>query len=124
MKKMICPCCMDEKEVKVVKIEDSITVKEDVVKVTTPVVICQTCFTEFNNSEVPATAIEEAFKVYRQSHNLLTPEQIKYYRLAFNYSLMDLSKKTNINPEWIEMLERGAIHSKHEDYELRKVFGV
>lgn len=122
--KALCPHCMDDREVKVLEIKDTIQVQEDQVIVKSKVIVCQTCFKEFNNQEVPNLALENAYDAYRKSHNLLSPNQIKYYRLAYNYSYLDLAKKTGINPEKIEAIERGSIHTKKEDIAIRKALGL
>ena len=123
-KNYFCPNCMSDTSCEVVEITDSINVKEEVIKVKSKVVVCQSCFTQFNNTEVPSSALDEAYETYRSMHNLLTPMQIKYYRLSFNYSLNDLAKKSGVNPERIELIERGSLHDKQADIGFRKAFGL
>lgn len=116
-----CPHCMEQTNVILLEITTNITVREEPFEVFHNALVCKTCCNPFYNNQNPNTSHEKAYNLYRTKHILLSPEQIKNYRIALNYSYEKLYKKTGINPEKLELIESGALHDKDEDLLLRRI---
>lgn len=117
----LCPHCMEYTNVILLEITTNIIVREESFEVSHDALICKNCCNHFYNNQTPNTSHEKAYNLYRIKHNLLSPEQIKNYRIALNYSYEKLYKKTGISPDKLELIESGALHDKEEDVMLRKV---
>lgn len=93
MIKLYCPICECEREITPIQKEETYPVKGEPITIIATVCPCPVCGEEIMTMEYDDENLRQAYRIYRQCHNLLQSEEIKAIREQSGLSLDDLLEK-------------------------------
>jgi len=104
-----CPMCGVEDAVSKVDKIENINIKGEQISVTSTVMLCSECHNEFSNLNDTYSVIEKARSIYRQKHNIPSPEAIRNFMAEHRLSLRTMEYLTGIAFKTIDRYLKGAI---------------
>lgn len=107
--KEYCPKCDQFNEVTVQSINEAYKVKGEDTSVIADVAICSACDEKLASPELDERTLQKAFLIYREKHNLLSPDQIATIRNKYALSQRALSKLLEWGEVTIHRYESGAL---------------
>ncbi|MEM3787055.1 MAG: helix-turn-helix domain-containing protein [Nitrososphaeria archaeon] len=116
--KLICPNCEKKQEVEPYLYKTTIKVKGEPIDVELNLYRCLECGEPINDPSKPQDELDLAYRIYRQRHNLLQPEDIIALRKAHGLSQQDLSNLTGISVSTINRYENGCLISVEDNQVL------
>lgn len=121
MKKMYCPFCDKEHEVKILANETITKIKGEEVKFIEQNYYCEICDVEFSDGEMFDNNLLRARDQYRKQHNLLTSNEIKSIREKYGLSQSTLALILGWGEVTITRYETKEIQNENYDAILRKI---
>ena len=118
MRSAICPNCEQEREVEIIKKEETITVRQEEITVSATYSKCSVCDVEFENTRGPDT-LEEAYREYRRRHNMIQPEELRNWRKSYGLTQKELSALLGWGEVNLSRYENGALQSESHEKTLR-----
>lgn len=121
IKKQICPCCMEEHEVKTVQTRESVTFKDVKIVYDACYLYCENAdefFTDEEMTGINDSAIKDA---YRKAEGLLTSEDIINIREKYGITQSDLCTLLGWGGKTITRYESHQVQDKAHDSILRKL---
>lgn len=112
--KRICPSC--EKETDILKIngKETIAVRNEEIEVDVEYFKCTECEEEFESTR-DYDALETAYKIYRNQHNMLQPEEMKEWRKNHGLTQKELSQILSWGGATLNRYENGALQSESHE---------
>lgn len=104
-----CPNCGHEGNLKVIIKEETIDIKGTAITVKSEVTHCSNCGIDFSGLEKTFDVINEARRIYREMHQIPSPEVIKALMDKYKFSLRDMEHLTGIAFKTIDRYLKGAI---------------
>ncbi len=86
-----CPVCDETEKLNKVKGPKEILVRNDAITVDMDYFKCANCGEEFLVPSSQSDPLEKAYRLYRQKHRLLQPEEIRDFRRKFDMTQRELS---------------------------------
>lgn len=121
IKKTICPNCMKFCVPKIITINESLNIRGEEISVTHNVEKCNLCSQTFNSLRCPENSIPQAFKIYRNKHNLFNPEDLINLASKMSISLIELKSRLNWDDQKFNLYLTGALPSVESDLEFKRI---
>lgn len=112
MIKLYCPICECEREITPVQKKETYYVKHEPITITATVCPCPVCGEEIMTMEYDNENLRQAYRIYRQRHNLLQSEEIKAIREQSGLSQKAFADKLGVRENVIARCERGALQTE------------
>ena len=113
--KLICPNCEKMVLVEPYTYNTTIKVKNEPIEVELKLYRCLECAHLIQDPKNPQDELDIAYRIYRQKHHLLQPEEIIAIRKTYDLSQQDLSNLTGIGIATINRYENGSLQSEAHD---------
>lgn len=115
---IVCPEC-GSKDVKKVLHEQKIEIRGDIISVEVPSFSCIACDSEWEMLETDNDYLDTAYRIYRQRHRLLQPEEIKELRKRYSLTQGELARLLGWGLVTLNRYENGALQDQAHDSALR-----
>lgn len=112
MIKLYCPICECEREITPIQKEETYFVKKEPITILTTVCPCPVCGEKIMTMKYDDENLRQAYRIYRQRHNLLQPEEIKAIREQSGLSQKAFAEKLGVRENVISRCERGALQTE------------
>lgn len=113
--KEICPNCEDYADISVIKKTEEFMVRGESINVEVSFFQCMDCKEEFINPSDASCGLKEAYREYRQLHNIMQPEEILELRKRYGLTQSELCKILGWGGATLSRYENGALQDKaHE----------
>lgn len=112
MIKLYCPICECEREITPIQKEETYPVKGEPITIIATVCPCPVCDEEIMTMEYDDENLRQAYRIYRQRHNLLQSEEIKAIREQSGLSQKAFAEKLGVCENVIARCERGALQTE------------
>ncbi|MEW5825752.1 MAG: type II TA system antitoxin MqsA family protein [Candidatus Bipolaricaulota bacterium] len=119
MPEVFCPQCKAQREPKVHRRDETITVKGEPVEIQANVAVCAECGEDLFVAELEEHNVKRAFDIYRRRHDLLTASQIRELRERYGLSQRGLAQLLGWGEVTVSRYENGAIQTRGHDQFLR-----
>lgn len=114
-KRMYCPECDAEREIEIRHEKESYPVKNENVEIIAQVTYCKSCGEQIWNEEFDEDNLRKAYRLYRTSHGLLQPEDIKRIRDKYNLTQTTFAKILGFGEKTIARYENGRIQDNAQN---------
>jgi putative zinc finger/helix-turn-helix YgiT family protein len=121
MNKVLCPNCEEYTSVTLGVEREVYNVRGEPTEIEAEVVICQECGEKVFDEERDSRNLEKAYSLYREKHNLLSPDEIRSIREKYGLSQRALSRLLGWGEITIHRYENGAIQDNVHDKLLRLI---
>lgn len=108
----ICPTCEKYSEVELINKNESYEVRGDNIEVPVEFFSCRECGEEFVNLSSQKDPLSAAYRIYRQRHNLMQPEEIKDLRKQYGLTQGDLTNILGWGGATLSRYENGSLQDK------------
>lgn len=115
----LCPVCEKETAVDLVRKEETIKVRGELIPVHTPLFKCSACKEEFMDPKSSFDPLDAAYREYRRRHGMLQPEAIKEFRIAHGLTQSELSQLLGWGTATLSRYENGALQDETHEKALR-----
>jgi len=115
--KMLCTNCEKEVEFAITKKKQTLYVRKEPIEIDVDYLVCPKCHDEVISPDHDPFTL--AYRIYREKHGFLQPEQIKNYRENYKLSQAELAKLLNLGLATISRYENGALQDASHDMLLR-----
>jgi len=116
-----CPFCEEEDRIKLVRTTRTFQIRGEPVEVDFEVSKCTECGEEFINPKSQRDPLAEAYRMYRKTHNMLQPEQIKELRKRYGMTQGELTRILGWGAVTLSRYENGALQDVTHDRQLKLV---
>lgn len=110
--KQYCPVCDCEQKVKIVRKEETYSVKGEPITIEANVCTCAKCHEEIMSLEYDSDNLRRAYEKYRVNHGLLQPETIKKIREQYNVSQVTFARIIGVGDKTIARYENGSLQDE------------
>ena len=117
--KGICPNCEKETELEVVQNIEDIKVRGEVIKVEVKYYKCKNCGEEFEDPRSGEDPLDKAYRVYRQRHGMMQPEEILESRKKFGLTQNEMNRLLGWGGATLSRYENGALQDETHEKALR-----
>ena len=117
-----CPGCEAIRDVSVVRRDEEYSIKGEEVTVRAKFFRCETCGSEFATPEQLDQALGAAYRIYRESQGILSPEDIVRIRKKYSASQKAFARILGLGELSVNGFEQGALLSK--SLSGRSTFGL
>lgn len=117
-KKDICPNCEEDREIKIGTKKEILTINKEPIEINAQVEYCPVCQEYFADSETEEKNIQRAYRVYRQKHGLLQPDEIKAIREKYGISQRAFSRLLGWGEITFHRYEAGGLQDEAHNNEL------
>lgn len=118
MKRDICPVCEAEREIKIGLKKETLAINNELMEIEARVEYCATCKEFFADVEAEEKNIQKAYRAYRQTHDLLQPEEIREIRERYGISQRAFSRLLGWGEITLHRYESGALQDEAHNNEL------
>jgi len=105
----ICPTCEKYSEVELINKNESYDIRGENIEVPVEFYLCHECGEEFVNPSLQKDPLNAAYRIYRQRHNLMQPEDIKELRKQYGLNQGDLANILGWGGATLSRYENGAL---------------
>ncbi len=106
---MLCPTCMKERDYEIRKETETYPVKGESITIEANVTYCNVCGEQIWNQEADDGNIMAAFRVFREKHHLLQPEEIKRIREKYDLTQVAFAQILGLGEKTIARYETGSL---------------
>lgn len=117
--KRLCPYCDKVNDTDAVPIIENITIKGESYQIPNEIFKCRVCDGEFEDDFSDKDPLREAYRQYRQKHNMIQPEEIMSFRARYGLSQSELSKLLGWGGATLSRYENGALQDEAHDNVLQ-----
>lgn len=123
MKKRLdfCPACEKTGCVEYREAEELLKVNNEEIKVFTTFYICKECGCDIEDPYEEKDPIAEAYRIYKQKHNMLQAEDIKDLRKKYSLTQGESGNILGLDLVTISRYENGCLQTKANDSLLRSI---
>ncbi len=115
----LCPVCEKETMVDLVRKDETIKVRGELIPVHTSLFRCLSCREEFMDPKSSFDPLDEAYREYRRRHGMLQPEAIKEFRITHGLTQSELSRLLGWGTATLSRYENGALQDETHEKALR-----
>ena len=119
--KSICPSCEKETAVKMESEKEVFTVRGERIEVEVHYFKCVHCGEEFDDPKSDEDPLEKAYRIYRQRHGMMQPEETRSFRKRYGLTQGELGKLLGWGAVTISRYENGALQDEAHDTTLRLI---
>lgn len=116
-----CPTCDTASELRVITRNETYPVKGENVIIEACVALCNICGTEIFVRELDFDNLEKAYRIYRERHNIVSPEDIRNLREKTGLSQREFAKRLGWSPATVDRYEKGALPSPAHNAVLKRL---
>ena len=121
MRMVLCPACEEYTEATLGVEKEVYNVRGEPIEIEAETTTCQKCGVKIFDEERDSRNLEKAYSLYREKHNLLSPDEIRAIREKYGLSQRALSRLLGLGEITIHRYENGAIQDNAHDKLLRLV---
>ena len=110
--KQYCPVCDCERDVKIIRKEETYSVKGELITIEANVCTCAQCHEEIMSFEYDSDNLRRAYEKYRMNHGLLQPEEIKKIREQYDVSQVTFARIIGVGDKTIARYENGSLQDE------------
>ena len=107
--KMFCANCKEDQEFVVRVEEESYPVKGEETTIHANVAYCTVCGEQIWNQELDDENLKTAYRVFRDKHELLQPEEIKSIREKYAITQVDFARILGLGDKTVARYESGSL---------------
>lgn len=115
----ICPTCYKASRIITIALQEIVRVRDEAIKVESRFLRCDDCGTEFEDPSSNYDPVAIAYRIYRQRHNLLQPEDIANFRKQYGLTQIELANLLGWGKVTLSRYENGALQEPAQDKLLR-----
>lgn len=116
-----CPTCDTTQELRVITKNETYPVKGEDITIEARVAVCGTCGTEVFVRELDFDNLERAYRIYREKHNIVSPDDVRRLREKTGLSQREFAKRLGWSPATVNRYEKGALPSPAHNTVLRRL---
>jgi putative zinc finger/helix-turn-helix YgiT family protein len=116
-----CPCCDTADHVKVLHRKETIPVRGEPIEVDVEFLRCSACDCEFEPMDSERDPLETAYRIYRERHGLLQPEEIRAIREQYGLTQKEMSGVLGWGSVTLSRYETGALQNEAHNTALELV---
>lgn len=109
---MYCPACKREREIFLIRKDETYPVKGEPITVCATVCLCAYCGKEVMSPEYDDDNLRKAYAKYRSLHGLLQPEEIKAIREQYGVSQVAFARIIGVDDKAIACYENGSLQDE------------
>ncbi len=117
----ICPNCEKENELKLIRKEEDIEVRKELIKVEVNYYKCAGCGEEFEDPRSDDDPLDKAYREYRRRHCMRQPEEIKNFRKKYGLTQNEMSHLLGWGGATLSRYENGALQDETHEKTLRLI---
>src|SRR4030043_399385 len=117
--KGICPHCEKETNLELIRSEDEIKVRGELIKVEVEYYKCKSCGKEFDDPRSQDDPLDKAYREYRRRHGMLQPEEILESRKKFGLTQNEMSRLLGWGGATLSRYENAALQDETHEKALR-----
>ena len=121
MKGAFCPNCEEYTEATLGEEKEVYNVRGEPIEIEAEIVTCQECGEKILDEDRDSRNLEKAYSLYREKHNLLSPDEIRLIREKYGLSQRALSRLLDWGEITVHRYENGAIQDNVHNNFLRFV---
>lgn len=114
----ICPGCEKETRIDLVQKVERFDIRGETIEIVADLHRCLECGAEFENTR-DADALDQAYRVFRQRHNMLQPEHIQEWRKSLGITQKELGALLGWGGATLSRYENGALQDEAHEKMLR-----
>jgi putative zinc finger/helix-turn-helix YgiT family protein len=111
-KQGVCPACEEERALEVGTRRETLSVRNEPIEIEAAVERCTTCGEFFADLDEEEANFQQAYRIYRERHGLLQPEEIREIREQYGIGQRPLSRLLGWGEVTIHRYESGAIQDE------------
>lgn len=112
----ICPICEDERELEIGIRLEKLLIRKEPIEVEAQVEHCPVCGEFFATSDADEVAMQDAYRQYRNRHQLLQPEEIRAIRERYGLGQRAFSRVLGWGEITVHRYEAGSLQDEaHND---------
>ena len=109
---MYCPACKREREIFLIRKDETYPVKGEPTTINAIVCTCAHCGEEIMSVEYDDDNLRKAYAKYRSLHGLLQPEEIKAIREQYGVSQVAFARIIGVDDNAIARCENGSLQDE------------
>lgn len=111
-----CPYCEKEVIAQKEEINETISIRNELIEVSVNSLHCSICNNIFNDPDLRIDVLEIAYRKYRSIHGMIQPEKIKNFRTSLGLTQVEFSKLVGIGTATLSRYENGSLQdAAHEN---------
>ena len=114
-----CPECDAEVQARLHTAPVTLSIRGEEVPYSELVATCPTCGSIIGDARIEGENLERAYAVYRTSHGVMSPDEIKDLRTSYGLSLREFSKFLGFGEQTAYRYERGDLPDQTHSHTLR-----
>ena len=112
-----CPKCNAKNSIASITLPEEYEVRGETIQYDTPLLRCKECGEEFYLPE--NDPFDAVYRIYRSRHNMVQPEDFKYFRERYDLTQRELSNLLGWGGATISRYENGALQDEAHDKTMR-----
>ena len=120
-KRITCPCCDTDEKVKKVQKREIVPVRGEDIEVEAAFYICEACGCDFEPMDMEHDPLDAAYRVYRDLHGLLQPEEIRGIRNRYGLTQKEMSSLLGWGSVTLSRYENGALQDEAHNTTLELI---
>jgi putative zinc finger/helix-turn-helix YgiT family protein len=107
--KEYCPFCDEIGDVTEKVEREEIIVKKETIEILAKLLICKKCKNDFSTLKLEEENLYQAYRIYRDRNNLLSPEEMTEIRKKYDLGVRQLARLLGWSPSTISQYESGRL---------------
>jgi len=117
--KGICPHCEKETNLELIRSEEEIKVRGELIKVKAEYYKCNSCGNEFDDPRSQDDPLDKAYREYRRRHGMMQPEEIRGLRKRYGLTQSEMRSLLGWGGATLSRYENGALQDETHEKSLR-----
>jgi putative zinc finger/helix-turn-helix YgiT family protein len=117
----ICPNCEKEREVDLIRANETIDIRGESIGIDVEYFKCKTCGEEFEDPRSEKDPLSDAYREYRRRHETTQPEDTKALRKLYGLTQTELAKLLGWGGATLSRYENGALQDDAHEKTLRLI---
>jgi putative zinc finger/helix-turn-helix YgiT family protein len=117
----ICPNCEKEREVDLIRANETIDIRGESIGIDVEYFKCKTCGEEFEDPRSEKDPLSDAYREYRRRHETTQPEDTKALRKLYGLTQTELAKLLRWGGATLSRYENGALQDDAHEKTLRLI---
>lgn len=119
----LCPYCNKISDLDFIETTEKINVRGEDVEVHVKYFKCNVCGKEFEDQNSDYDPVDEAYREYRNRHNMIQPETIREFRKSYALTQNEFSDLIGWSRATLNRYENGALQDETHDRVLQLFMG-
>jgi putative zinc finger/helix-turn-helix YgiT family protein len=114
-----CPYCERETDLELMRSEEEMKVRGELIKVKAEYYRCKSCGQEFDDPRSEDDPLDKAYREYRRRHGMMQPEEIRGLRKKYGLTQNEMSSLLGWGGATLSRYENGALQDETHEKTLR-----